>query len=165
MEKDTWIAVEDHNTPGHDPVRWVQSQDPSYFNASEWGDRQLAPRWDDVNSTSLTPRPYNVTLMDLQSGVFTKAVVTSCPNDMVILAVHGSGITSMLLSRDATVDRCVMKPTVTSKVGMANLPPFALAQAEQSGTVYVGGGSTLPVLKSVPLKINNSGWCLDFLAS
>ena len=161
VEKATWIAVEDHNTPGHDPVRWIQSQDPSCVNASEWGDRQLAPRWDDVKSTSLTPRPYNVTLMDLRSGVFTKAVVTSCPNDMVILAVHGSGITSMLLSRDAAV----AESTITSKVGMANLPPFALAQADQSGTVYVGGGSTLPVLKSVPLKINNSGWCLDFLAS
>ena len=67
----------------------------------------------------------------------------------------------MLLSRDPAV----AESTITSKVGMANLPPFALAQAEQSGTVYVGGGSTLPVLKSVPLKINNSGWCLDFLAS
>lgn len=137
VEKPGWIAVEDHTTPEHDPVRWIRSQDPSYTDATEWGDRQLVPRWNDIKSPSFTP-PHSVMLMDLQTGVFTKAVVTSCPNDMVILAVHGSGITSMLLTRDRTA----AKLTIASKVGMANLPPFALAQAEHSGTVYVGGDST-----------------------
>ena len=142
VEKSGWIAVEDHTTLEHDPVRWVQSQDPSYVNATEWGDRQLVPRWDDTKSPLFTP-PHSITLMDLRTGVFTKAVVTSCPNDMVILAVHGSGITSMLLSRDVTT----VKSSIASKVGMTNLPPFALAQAEDSGTVYVGGGST-PITSS-----------------
>lgn len=140
--KSGWIAVEDHTTPERDSFQWIQSQDPSYIDATEWGDRQLVPRWNDIKSSSLTP-PHSVMLMDLQTGVFTKAVVTSRPNDMVILAVHGSGITSMLLSRD----KRAVKSSIASKVGMANLPPFVLAEAEHSGTVYVGGGST-PITNS-----------------
>ncbi|KXN80749.1 hypothetical protein AN958_08053 [Leucoagaricus sp. SymC.cos] len=107
VEKDTWFVLEDHTVSGHEPYRWLQSQDPAFDNASEWGARQLIPQWD-------SPEP--------------KGSAT----------VHGSGITCMLLDRDEKK----VKLTIAAKVGMANLPPFVLAQAEDSGTVYVGGNAT-----------------------
>ncbi|KXN84021.1 hypothetical protein AN958_00580 [Leucoagaricus sp. SymC.cos] len=143
VEKDTWFVLEDHTVSGHEPYRWLQSQDPTFDNASEWGARQLIPQWDspEPKGSAISPvsrRPYAVTLIDLRTGVFTKAAVTTRPNDMVVLAVHGSGITCMLLDRDEKK----VKLTIAAKVGMANLPPFVLAQAEDSGTVYVGGNAT-----------------------
>lgn len=140
VEKDTWVVMEDHITGGYDPYRWLQSQDPTFDDASEWGPRQLIPQWDRAqlcpSPPGSLPHPYAATLIDLQTGVLTRVAVTSRPNNMVILAVHGSGITCMLLDRD---DKKVAS-TVAVKVGMANLPPFILAQAEESGTIYVGGG-------------------------
>lgn len=142
VEKDVWVVIEDHTTAGRDPYRWLQSQDPTFDNATEWGARQLIPEWDVPQASpsppGMPPRPYAVSLIDLRTGVMTKATVTKKPNGMVILAVHGSGITCMLLDRDEKH----IKATVAVKVGMANLPPFVLAQAEESGTVYVGGGGS-----------------------
>ncbi|KAF9450785.1 hypothetical protein P691DRAFT_809479 [Macrolepiota fuliginosa MF-IS2] len=141
VEKDTWIVIEDHIAPGRDAYRWLQTQDPTFDNASEWGSRQLIPQWDPPHPRGPSPpgnlpHPYAATLIDLRTGVLTRAAVTSRPNDMVLLAVHGGGVTCMLLDRDEKA----VKATVAVKVGMANLPPFVLAQAEDSGTVYVGGG-------------------------
>jgi len=140
VEKDTWVVMEDHIIGGYDPYRWLQSQDPTFDDASEWGPRQLIPQWDRAqlgpSPPGSPPHPYAATLIDLRTGVLTKVAVTSRPNNMVILAVHGSGITCMLLDRD---DKKIAS-TVAVKVGMANLPPFILAQAEESGTVYIGGG-------------------------
>jgi hypothetical protein len=146
VEKDVWVVIEDQTTMGWDAQRWLQSQDPTFDKAVEWGNRQLIPRWDNPHTgpspsgTSL--RPYAVTLIDLRTGVFTKAVVTKRPNSMVALAVHGSGITCILLDRD---EKIKAKVTTAVKVGMANLPPFVLAQAQKSGTVYIGSHAEKPV--------------------
>ncbi|KAF5348905.1 hypothetical protein D9756_009810 [Leucocoprinus leucothites] len=138
VKQDMWFVAEDHNVPGGNAHRWLERQDP-FFNqsAAEWGPRQLIPQWGswDLKNNNTPTKPYGVTLIDLRTGVWTKAIVTSRPNDMVILAVHGSGITCMLLDREEKE----VKSTIATKVGMANLPPFALAQSEDSGTVYVGG--------------------------
>jgi hypothetical protein len=48
----------------------------------------------------------------------------------------------MLLDRN---DKFEGKATTSVKVGMANLPPFVLAQAEKSGTVYIGSHGEKPV--------------------
>ncbi|KXN89420.1 hypothetical protein AN958_05711 [Leucoagaricus sp. SymC.cos] len=147
IKRDGWIVYEDHLFPGHNPIPFLQSRDKlTYRKTHEWGPRQLIPRWDENSQIMLhklaldttqraSPHPYSVTLVDLQTGVFTKAVVTSKPNHMIVLAVHGSGITCMLVDREERA----LEATTSVKVGMANVPPFVLSRAEQSGTVYVAG--------------------------
>lgn len=141
IEKNSVIVIEDHKVPNRDAYGYIKSKDPSFSQAVEWGSRQLIPQWDvphllEPSAPGQPIKPYPVTIVDLGTGVFTKALVTSRPNDMVVLAVHGSGITTIL------IDRAKDSPsaTISVKVGMANLPPFVLAHAQDSGSVYVGGG-------------------------
>jgi hypothetical protein len=146
VEKDIWVAIEDHTVIGRDVYRWLRTQDPTFDElAIEWGARQLIPEWDIPQAVpsppGAPPRPYALTLIDLRTGVLTKAAVTKRPNGLVALAIHGSGITCMLLDRNEKE----AKATTAVKVGMVNLPPFVLAQAEESGTVYVGSHSEPPV--------------------
>ncbi|KAF5348829.1 hypothetical protein D9756_009828 [Leucocoprinus leucothites] len=139
VKKDGWIVYEDRLG---DPISFLAARDFNYRNTTEWGDRQLIPKWD-VPTKQLEsagehiPRPYGVTLINLQTGVYTKAMVTGRPNNMVVLAVHGGGITCMLLQREEKA----LEANVSVKVGMVNVPPFVLSQADYSGTVYVGGGA------------------------
>lgn len=52
----------------------------------------------------------------------------------------------MLLDRDAKP--LIEEPTTAVKVEMVNLPPFVLALADGSGTVYVGGGLSKELLSA-----------------
>lgn len=138
VKKDGWIVFDGDK----DPIPFLQSRDPDYTKSVEWGARQLIPTWDEPDSHGKNPPgkpPYlrTIILVDLKTGVSTKAVVTGRPNNMVALAVHGSGVTCMLLDRN----KDALEATVSVKVGMVNVPPFVLAQAHTSGTVYVGGGA------------------------
>ncbi|KAF8175682.1 hypothetical protein K438DRAFT_1847521 [Mycena galopus ATCC 62051] len=59
---------------------------------------------------------------------------------MVPLAIHGSGVTCMLLERSEDVAK---DPTFSArKVGMANLPSYILSQTIKTGTIYVAGQSS-----------------------
>jgi len=51
---------------------------------------------------------------------------------MVVLAVHGTGVTCMLLNRPDGAEK------VAEKVGMVNLPPYILAQTEKCGSLRIG---------------------------
>ncbi|KAF9444537.1 hypothetical protein P691DRAFT_796425 [Macrolepiota fuliginosa MF-IS2] len=144
VRKDTWVVIEDYRAPGHDAYRLLQSRDPSFTRAVEWGERQVAPKWD--VPYSMEPRtsvpqarggahPYPVTLIDLSTGVAVRALVTARPNDIVTFAVHGNGVTCMLLDRDQDAQMA----TISVKVGMANLPPYVMAQSTHAGSVYIGG--------------------------
>lgn len=152
VRKDKWIVIEDHKAPGRDAYRYLQSKDPSYTMAVEWGTRQLVPKWDvpHVMEPSLGPRqtvhPYPATLIDLRTGLIIRTLVTTRPNDMVVLAMHGNGVTCMLLDRDKDAQMV----TISVKVGMANLPPYALAQSQPCGSVYVGGSPFREVIPPLP---------------
>lgn len=61
-----------------------------------------------------------------------KVIVTDKPNALISLAVHGSGVTSMLVVRKADLGTAVVR-----KVGMCNLPAYVLAQTNHSGTLCV----------------------------
>ncbi|KAF5348889.1 hypothetical protein D9756_009820 [Leucocoprinus leucothites] len=156
VKKDGWVVYEDHLS---DPIPLLATKDFSYRNMTEWGNRQLIPRWDAPtkhleNPGEDVPRPYRITLVDLQTGVYTKAMVTGRPNNMVILAVHGGGITCMLLQREEKA----LEARVSVKVGMVNVPPFVLSQSDYSGTVYVGGGALCkkPQQRRVPIPATQS---------
>jgi hypothetical protein len=82
-----------------------------------------------------TANPYSATLIDLSTGVFVKTLISTVPNTMVVLAVHGSGVTCMLLDRETHINM----DAISVKAGMANVPPRALSQTERVGNIYVGG--------------------------
>ncbi|THU76093.1 hypothetical protein K435DRAFT_974575 [Dendrothele bispora CBS 962.96] len=95
---------------------------------AEWGDQQMIPTWDSPMRV-----PYMTGhLVDLRMGIKVRVVVTGRPNSMVVLAVHGSGITYMLLNHPSGVGQ------VAEKLGMANLPPFTLAFTQKGGSIRVG---------------------------
>ncbi|KAK0216876.1 hypothetical protein IW262DRAFT_1256726, partial [Armillaria fumosa] len=71
------------------------------------------------------------TLVDLNSRVMVKVVVTGKPTVMIILAIHGSGVTSMLVDRKEELHEPVRK------VGICNVPTYVLAQTVHSGTICV----------------------------
>jgi hypothetical protein len=59
---------------------------------------------------------------------------------MVPLAIHGSGVTCMLLERPEDSEK---EPNIIAqKVGMCNVPPYIFAQTVKSGTIYVGNPKT-----------------------
>ncbi|KAK7039218.1 hypothetical protein VNI00_010123 [Paramarasmius palmivorus] len=93
----------------------------------EWGEKQMAPRWDVPGSRYMRGH-----LIDMRTGIKVRVVVAKKPNAMVVLGVHGCGVTYMLLNRSDDVN------DVAGKVGLANLPPFTLAVTDRSGSVRVG---------------------------
>ncbi|EEB93024.1 hypothetical protein MPER_08379, partial [Moniliophthora perniciosa FA553] len=101
---------------GSDPVEKLRQLDPSIARLAEWGDRQMVPTWDVPGN-----RYKRGHLVDLCTGIKVRVVVSQRPNSMVVLGVHGSGITYMLLDRPNNVNE------IATKVGMASLPPFTLA--------------------------------------
>ncbi|KAF5345098.1 hypothetical protein D9756_011170 [Leucocoprinus leucothites] len=146
VTKDRWVVIEDFKAPGASAFRFLQAQDPSFRGGIEWGSgsaKQITPRWEDGIRHLMEPRtsrdaayPYPVTLIDLRTGILVKSLVTSRPNDMAVLAIHGMGVTCMLLDRDTKTRK---GPTIGVKVGMTNLPSYVLAQASPVGSLYVGG--------------------------
>ncbi len=126
LERDGWIFLSD-KVWGHAPQQRLGEQDPKLAKLITWGKRQLIPSW------SLSDgKESNGTLVDLNSRVMVKVAVTGKPNAMIILAIHGSGVTSMLVDRKEELHELVRK------VGMCNVPPYVLAQTVRSGTICVG---------------------------
>ncbi|ESK93887.1 hypothetical protein Moror_12994 [Moniliophthora roreri MCA 2997] len=126
---------------GSNPVKVLQQLDPSVTRLSEWGDEQMVPTWDVPGSGYKQGH-----LVDLCTKIKVRVVVSKKPNAMVVLGVHGSGITYMLLDRPNMVN------TIATKVGMASLPPFTLAATVKTGSVRVGSGGGIAI-DGVPVSI------------
>ncbi|KAK0204538.1 hypothetical protein DFS33DRAFT_1321002, partial [Desarmillaria ectypa] len=108
---------------GHEPQRRIGLQDPKLEELVEWGDRQLIPNWGPEGQRT------NGTLLDLNNGVMVKVFVSEKPNALIALAIHGSGVTSMLVNRTENL------ADIVRKVGMCNVPPYVLAETVRSGTI------------------------------
>ncbi|KAJ3558145.1 hypothetical protein NP233_g11565 [Leucocoprinus birnbaumii] len=161
VTREHWVVIEDYKAPGSNAIKLLQAQDPSFKGGLEWGSntgRQMTPRWEEGIRHVMEPKttdtqskdaayPYPVTLVDLSTGVFVKSLVTSKPNDMAVLAIHGMGVSCVLLDRDK---RTRKGPTIGVKVGMVNVPPYVLAQASLVGSLYVGGHAFRAVQPRVP---------------
>ncbi|KAK0437771.1 uncharacterized protein EV420DRAFT_1278061 [Desarmillaria tabescens] len=126
LQRDGWIFLSD-KVWGRAPQQRLGEQDPKLAKLITWGKRQLIPSWSFSDE-----KPSNGTLVDLNSRVMVKVLVTDIPNAMIILAIHGSGVTSMLVDRKEELHEFVRK------VGMCNVPPYVLAQTVRSGTICVG---------------------------
>ena len=90
----------------------------------------MIPKW------SAPSQSFRGKLLDLKTCVYTEAIVVDVPNAIVPLAIHGSGVTCMLLERGEDQDK--KSNLIARKVGMCNLPPYIFAQVVKCGTVHVG---------------------------
>jgi hypothetical protein len=133
VARDGWVALED-SVWGSDPRHALKRVDMA-LGLSVWGEQQLVPNWDTAPPKSGTAQTRGITLFDTSCQVAVKAKVMGNVNDLIILAIHGNGVSCMLLDRPALGAKARI---MASKVGMANLPPYALCQSLASGTVYVG---------------------------
>jgi len=133
--RDGWVVLE-HSVFGSDPQNALLRVDQDLgLNLTTWGQPQLAPDWDTAPPNSNLALTRGITLFDLSCEVAVKAKVMGDVNDLIILAIHGNGLSCMLLDRPVRGARVRL---MASKVGMTNLPPYVLCQSRSSGTVYVG---------------------------
>ncbi|KAJ7777066.1 hypothetical protein B0H16DRAFT_947454 [Mycena metata] len=130
LERDGWAWLEDADW-GANLENSLGKQDSHLSSLVHWGDQQLIPKWE------RPPRRewFSAKLVDLRNKVYTEVIAVARPNAMIPLAVHGSGVTCMLLYRPWEHEDA---PSFTAtKVGMCNIPPYALAQTIKTGTVCV----------------------------
>ena len=118
---------------GPDPRIALGKQDSNLQHITGWGPAQLVPRWQQTNGA------WPGFLLDLQHRVLVETFVSSPPNAVIPLAVHGNGITCMLLHRPHDPF------AVAHRVGMASMPPYLLAQGVKSGSVCVGSFPDMPL--------------------
>ncbi|KAF7369881.1 HET domain-containing protein [Mycena sanguinolenta] len=131
LVRDGWVFLED-SLWGDKLEAKLGEQDNNLRKLTHWGDRQLVPKWEVPGvRPSFTAR-----LVDLRSKVCVQTIVVSRPNAMIPLAIHGSGVTCMLLDR--AEDSKVEINLTAQKVGMCNVPPYIFSQTVKSGTTYVG---------------------------
>jgi hypothetical protein len=108
---------------------WLGHRDSRLCKIDEWGHKhQLTPKWHYPNRAKM------VTLVDLDHNVSVEGffVHSERINALVLLAIHGSGVTCMALER-------AHLPNVPAvKVGMVNMPPYVRLQGEQTSSVHVG---------------------------
>ncbi|KAF7369894.1 HET domain-containing protein [Mycena sanguinolenta] len=134
LEREGWVFLED-SMWGDKLEAKLGEQDNNLRKLTHWGDRQLVPQWEvPAIRSSFTGK-----LVDLRSRVYVDTIVVSRPNAMIPLAIHGSGVTCMLLEREEDSEDSHKEPNIVAqKVGMCNVPPYIFAQTVKSGTIYVG---------------------------
>ncbi|KAK0470086.1 uncharacterized protein EV420DRAFT_1634515 [Desarmillaria tabescens] len=136
LQRDGWIFLDD-SIWGHETQQRLGMQDPKLAELIEWGDRQLIPNWSPPGEKK--EQRSNGTLLDLNNGVMMKVLVSdkpsvasNKPDALIALAIHGCGVTSMLVNRTEDPE------DIVRKVGMCNVPPYVLAQTVRSGTLCIG---------------------------
>lgn len=107
--REGWVFFPDNEEWKEDPSPALEKRDPRFKKLHEWGTRQMIPKWDPpgaVNSTNSRHRLISGNLVDLQNKVYTRVTVIdgAYPDLMVLLAVHGTGITGILLRKPNSDD-------------------------------------------------------------
>ncbi|TDL21332.1 hypothetical protein BD410DRAFT_724345 [Rickenella mellea] len=135
IERNGWLLYR-HSEDGEPVESWLRKRDATMPDLTIWSDsKQLTPTW---TETPLKTVP--VSLVDLKNNALIIADVlrvdgsnrTIEPNALVPLAVHGCGITCMILHRpDNPRD-------VAYRVGMVSMPPYVLVQGRKTGSVRIG---------------------------
>jgi hypothetical protein len=131
LQRDGWAFLEDSMWGDKLEVK-LGEQDNNLRSLTHWGARQLVPQWEFPRF-----RPsFTGKLVDLRHRVYTETIVVSRPNAMIPLAIHGGGVTCMLLERPENSEK---EPSIFgTKTGMVNLPPYIFSQMVKGGTIYVG---------------------------
>ncbi|KAJ7192282.1 hypothetical protein GGX14DRAFT_323970, partial [Mycena pura] len=115
VERDGWVFLRESKW-GEKLELKLGEQDSHLRTLKPWGSKQMIPKW------SAPSQSFRGKLLDLKTCVYTEAIVVDVPNAIVPLAVHGSGVTCMLLERGEDQDK--KSNLIARKVGMCNLPPY-----------------------------------------
>ncbi|PVF93329.1 hypothetical protein CPB86DRAFT_790223 [Serendipita vermifera] len=134
VEKSGFIVIKNEkwdSDPNGSIGRWLGKRDSRLEDLSEWGTRQLAPKW----NSSLAELK-KATIIDLQNNIRAEFCIRDWegrrPNAVVPIAVHGCGITCLILHHFDDV----YKPAI--KLGIVNMAPYTLNQGVQMGSLEVG---------------------------
>ncbi|KAJ7206627.1 hypothetical protein GGX14DRAFT_317366, partial [Mycena pura] len=129
LERAGWIFLPDSEWGGIETVKQKLGYlDSILLDLKPWGKAHLVPTWQHP-----TKRPPMIgRFLDLESGIYVEAAVVEPPNVIVPLAIHGNGVTCVLLRRSS---RSHEKVFGAQKVGIANFPPHVLAQTTKMGTM------------------------------
>jgi len=110
---------------------YLEKRDRQLTQFESWGDEQLAPRWEEAPVAA-----QKATLVDLMTRVKTTFLLWKWEgkpaNALLPLAVHGCGVTCLVLHHHADHS----KPAI--KLGIVNMPPYILALAKPIGSLVVG---------------------------
>ena len=133
VEKTGIIMLREKVLQGQTPEAYLASKDRQLETLEPWGDHQLAPQW--IQGGSVVDSE-EVTLVDLMSRVKSKFLVRNWegkePNALVPIAVHGCGVTCLVLHHHDDP----FEPAI--KLGIVNMPPYVLVIAKSVGSMVVG---------------------------
>lgn len=132
VQKGGIILLREKKLQGKSPEEYLGSRDNELAILEQWGDEQLAPRW----TTGIQSESEEVTLVDLMSRVQSKFMVRNWegkePNALVPVAVHGCGVTCLVLHHHKDPSQ----PAI--KLGIVSMPPYILVLGEKAGSIVVG---------------------------
>ncbi|KAJ7138618.1 hypothetical protein C8R46DRAFT_610367 [Mycena filopes] len=132
LEHKGWIFLPDDEWGDLNTMQQTLAHlDGRLHQLKPWGKLQLTPQWEDP--TTRRSRPGK--LIDLEHGIYIETSVVEIPNVLAPLAIHGNGVTCVLLHRK---NRAHEEFFGAQKVGIANLPPHVLAQTTKMGTMCIG---------------------------
>ncbi|KAJ7652419.1 hypothetical protein DFH06DRAFT_1093960 [Mycena polygramma] len=134
LERKGWVFLPNDEWGGDiDTTQQKMGYLDSYFTKLKlWGKSQLVPEWQNPTKRECIHGRF----LDLESGIYVDVSVIERPNVIVPLAIHGNGVTCLLLHRSGREHEKVFG---AQKVGIANFPPHILAQTTKMGTVCIGG--------------------------
>ncbi|THU94677.1 hypothetical protein K435DRAFT_839793 [Dendrothele bispora CBS 962.96] len=135
LERSGWVFLREEKWPDdrskgnapwtNDPEVKFRTLDPT-LHFTRWDEDQMVPKWEE------TANGYKRGwLADLRTGTLVKTVVSEEPDTMMVLGIHGSGVTYMLLKRSEESNG------IARRVGMASLPPFTLAFTKKVGSMRI----------------------------
>ncbi|KAJ7849425.1 hypothetical protein B0H14DRAFT_870309 [Mycena olivaceomarginata] len=132
LDRKGWMFLSDSEWGDTETLRQkLGDLDSNLRKLMPWGKSQLVPKWQDPTKRRCIPGKF----IDLESGIYVEATVVERPNVLVPLAIHGNGVTCLLLHRSS---RSHEKVFGAQKVGIANFPPHVLAQTTKMGTMSIG---------------------------
>ncbi|KAJ7208658.1 hypothetical protein GGX14DRAFT_395810 [Mycena pura] len=95
VERDGWVFLGESEKP--ELKLGKQDSQLRTLTPCQWGDQQMIPKW----SAPKQPFQRQAPRYDC---MYTEVIVVDVPNAIVPLAIHGSGVTCMLLERRAEDD-------------------------------------------------------------
>jgi hypothetical protein len=138
---------------GYTVNRYLGERDSRLEELGDWGKNQLAPEWTyDFSNWTKEERDgmRKATLVDLNLGIKAECYIREWeekpPNALIPLAVHGCGVTCLILHHHD--DR--LKAAV--KLGIINLPPYILGQGVALPPLEVGA------VKETPRPVSYLQW-------
>ncbi|KAJ7030771.1 hypothetical protein C8F04DRAFT_1365292 [Mycena alexandri] len=153
LERDGWAWLEDADWSAN-LERSLGKQDSHLRSLVHWGYYilQVESGINNLFPNGSRPQDENRSQQNLWIfGTKSEVIAVARPNAMIPLAVHGSGVTCMLLYRPWDHEDA---PSFTgTKVGMCNIPPYALEQTIKTGTVCVTSDAEADLKEVISIQL------------